>query len=59
MHNHVYCICCKQVLASDKAKMTFRTGFYRIYPLAICQECKTVAFYPQQSGMERSTVHAH
>lgn len=49
MHSDVYCISCKQVVASDKAGLTFRTGFYRIYPLCLCKACGTMENKPAQA----------
>jgi hypothetical protein len=36
----LYCLGCGQLISSEKANKTFRTGFYRvIYPLAFCNDC--------------------
>lgn len=44
MHTEVYCICCKQRVPAEMAKLTFKTGFYRNIPLGICQSCGKIEF---------------
>ncbi|MDF2937641.1 MAG: hypothetical protein K0Q90_3014 [Paenibacillaceae bacterium] len=44
MHTEVYCICCKQRVPAELAKLTFKTGFYRNIPLGICQSCGKIDY---------------